>query len=97
VNPALASMFPIPQKYYVPGRMRNAYFQRLVAAGLWKETTEEKPSESPFPRDAKPLEETKLKNVSTLSRAFDREKVQVIQATSIAILTLDLGHNECPG
>lgn len=75
VNPALASMFPIPQKYYVPGRMRDAYFHRLVAAGLWKQTTEEKPAESPFPRDAKPLEKTRLKNVPTLSRAFDREKV----------------------
>lgn len=97
MNPALASMFPIPQKYYVPGRMRDTYFQRLIAAGLWKETTEEKPSESTFPRDAKPLEKTTLKNISTLSRAFDREKVQVIQAASIAILTLDLGHNEGSG
>ena len=90
-------MFPIPQKYYVPGRMRNAYFQRLVAAGLWKETTEEKPSESPFPREVKPLEKTRLKNVSSLSRAFDREKVQIIQTTSIALLTLDLGHSEGSG
>lgn len=97
VNPALASMFPIPQKYYVPGRMRDAYFQRLVAAGLWKETTEEKPSESPFPRDAKPLEKMRLKNVSTLSRAFDREKVQAIQVRSIAILTLHLGHSKGSG
>ncbi|KIO32509.1 hypothetical protein M407DRAFT_18562 [Tulasnella calospora MUT 4182] len=33
--PTLASFLPIPQKYYVPGRLRDMYKPRLEAADLW--------------------------------------------------------------
>jgi sorting and assembly machinery component 37 len=59
--------------------MRDAYFHRLVAAGLWKEPIEEKPSESPFPREVKLLKATGLKENSILSRAFDQEKVKLLK------------------
>lgn len=69
-------MFPVPQKYYVPQRIRDSYHERLLAAGLWKAFAEET-AESPFPRDVKPLETKKeeLHNNSAISQAFEREKV----------------------
>ncbi|KDR73498.1 hypothetical protein GALMADRAFT_251207 [Galerina marginata CBS 339.88] len=74
-SPALASFLPVPQKYYVPRRIQDLYVPRLKAAGLWKVHVEEKPAETPFPRDVKPLEKEKLAKNATLSRAFDRERV----------------------
>lgn len=76
-NPALASLFSVPQKYYVPGRIRDGYFPRLVAAGLWKAAVEEKSSETPFPREVKFPEKEKLSKNTTLSLAFDKEKVGI--------------------
>ncbi|KAF4615516.1 hypothetical protein D9613_002752 [Agrocybe pediades] len=73
--PALAAIFPVPQKYYVPRRMRDSYFPRLEASGLWKSVVEEeKPTEKPFPRDVRPAEKKKLSNDASLSLAFDKEK-----------------------
>lgn len=75
-NPALASMFPVPQKYYVPRRMRNSYYSRLASAGLWKQVIEEeKPQKEKFPRDVKPAEKERLSANTTFSQAFDKEKV----------------------
>ncbi|KJA27465.1 hypothetical protein HYPSUDRAFT_179521 [Hypholoma sublateritium FD-334 SS-4] len=72
---ALASMFPVPQKYYVPQRIRDSYRERLLAAGLWKNFVEET-AESPFPRDVKPLETKKeLHKNPAISQAFERGKV----------------------
>ena len=34
-RPAMASMLPVPQRYYVPGRVRESYRPRLEAAELW--------------------------------------------------------------
>ncbi|KAJ7940432.1 hypothetical protein B0H13DRAFT_1938065 [Mycena leptocephala] len=34
--PTLAYALPVPQRYYVPRRMRSMYLPRLEAAGLWK-------------------------------------------------------------
>jgi sorting and assembly machinery component 37 len=70
-------MFPVPQKYYVPTRIRDSYHQRLLAAGLWKPFAEETPVDSPFPRDTTPAKNKKedIKSNPTLSRAFEREKV----------------------
>jgi sorting and assembly machinery component 37 len=33
-------MMPIPQRYYVPNRIRESYRLRLEAAGLWSTETE---------------------------------------------------------
>ncbi|KAG5354042.1 hypothetical protein C0989_009739 [Termitomyces sp. Mn162] len=35
MHPALASLYPIPQRYYIPGRIREMYRPRLESAGLW--------------------------------------------------------------
>ena len=34
-GPALASMLPVPQRYYVPSRIRECHRPRLEASGLW--------------------------------------------------------------
>jgi len=75
--PALAAMFQIPQKYYVPRRIRDSYFPRLEASGLWRRVVEEeeKPAEKPFPRDVRLAEKVKLTKNTSLSLAFDKEKV----------------------
>ncbi|KAF9647567.1 hypothetical protein BDM02DRAFT_3270177 [Thelephora ganbajun] len=35
IRPTLAKMMPIPQRYYVPNRIRELYKPRLEAVGLW--------------------------------------------------------------
>ncbi|KAF9792053.1 hypothetical protein BJ322DRAFT_1102582 [Thelephora terrestris] len=44
IRPTLAKMMPIPQRYYVPNRIRELHKLRLEAVGLWPTETEE-PSE----------------------------------------------------
>lgn len=39
-------MMPIPQKYYVPNRIRELYKPRLEAVGLWPTETETAPEQS---------------------------------------------------
>ncbi|GJJ12665.1 hypothetical protein Clacol_006909 [Clathrus columnatus] len=41
IHKTLASMFPLPQRYYVPRRIRDSYKPRLEAAGLWHVIDEE--------------------------------------------------------
>jgi sorting and assembly machinery component 37 len=43
--PAFASLLPVPQRYYVPGRIRESYRPRLEAAGLWRLAGEEERQE----------------------------------------------------
>ncbi|KAF8969846.1 Tom37 C-terminal domain-containing protein [Flammula alnicola] len=84
-GPTLASMFPVPQKYYVPRRIRDSYHQRLLTAGLWKPFVEEKSPESPFTRDTKPVEKEGLTKNPTLSQAFEREKLMERARTELDI------------
>lgn len=66
----MASMLPIPQRYYVPGRIREMYRPRLEAAGLWTQATSEPEKDSFGKRQKKddPKDE--------YARAFERDKVQ---------------------
>jgi sorting and assembly machinery component 37 len=68
-NPTMASMLPIPQRYYVPGRIREMHRPRLEAAGLWKQAASEPEIDSFGKRQKKddPKEE--------FARAFERDKV----------------------
>lgn len=70
-NPALASEMPVPQKYYVPGRIREAYRPRLEAAGLWRLPDAEEEQLGMFERDKKKKRNYKV----TFERAFAREMV----------------------
>ena len=42
VRPALASKLPLPQRYYLPDRLRDTHQPRLDAAGLWNVNVEKK-------------------------------------------------------
>lgn len=66
----MASMLPIPQRYYVPGRIREMHRPRLEAAGLWSQAASE-PEKDSFGKRQKtddPKDE--------YARAFERDKVQ---------------------
>lgn len=71
-GPTLASLFPVPQRYYVPARMRESYRPRLEAAGLWNLPDMEKEEKKPFKEDSKKKVE---KNTHVFLQAFEREKV----------------------
>ncbi|KAF9526998.1 hypothetical protein CPB83DRAFT_908009 [Crepidotus variabilis] len=73
-GPALASMYPIPQKYYVPRRIRTSYHLKLDAAGLWNALVEEKPEDKPFQKEK--IHATQdIKSNPKVTGAFEKQKV----------------------
>ena len=72
-HPALVSMFPVPQRYYVPGRIRESYRPRLEVSGMWGLQAAEKNENKPFKKINKDREkaEQNLKFYET----FGKEKV----------------------
>lgn len=71
-QPALASMFPVPQCYYVPERIRECHKARLEAAGLWHPEVEKQEKKS-FRGFAKSMKEKVDSRVYL--QAFEQEKV----------------------
>lgn len=70
-------MLPIPQRYYVPERLRNSYKPRLEAAGLWSASTSETDNDetrSAFQKISKPKRKDKQAKQKA-KKAFEREKV----------------------
>ena len=65
-------MFPVPQKYYVPRRIRDTYIPRLEAVGLWNQPEEEITKEQSFEKQQESLPVQSLKSVA---QAFRRERV----------------------
>ncbi|KAF9218227.1 hypothetical protein BS17DRAFT_237243 [Gyrodon lividus] len=82
-NPALASGMPIPQKYYVPGRIRETYRPRLEALGLWCLPAVEEEEKSPFSKEEKKQEDHK----GTFARVFEREKILEKARTTLGVHT----------
>ncbi|KAG1772797.1 outer mitochondrial membrane transport complex protein-domain-containing protein [Suillus occidentalis] len=78
-NPTMASMLPIPQRYYVPGRIREMHRPRLEAAGLWTQAASEPEKDSFGKRQKKddPKDE--------YARAFERDKVSAQAKASFAL------------
>jgi hypothetical protein len=72
-QPALASMLPVPQCYYVPGRIRECHRARLEAAGLWNLPEVEKQEKRPFKEPSKSVKEKVDSRIYL--QAFEREKV----------------------
>ncbi|VDC06646.1 unnamed protein product [Peniophora sp. CBMAI 1063] len=86
VYPTLASLYPVPQRYYVPHRIRDLHAPRLDASGLWNLAgeeiedveAEEEAAQSKFPRDGKPRSTPApppLDKVKIWKSAFFRERV----------------------
>src|ERR1700733_10997333 len=106
-HPISASGLPIPQRYYVPGRLRDMWKPRLEASGLWptfkSEDNEdkgpfkdikkkEKYSRSKDDEDEEPFKD--IKKQDKFSRAFNREKARTthFNMTSLMFMThLGLG------
>ncbi|KAL5529767.1 hypothetical protein ACEPAG_5752 [Sanghuangporus baumii] len=80
VRPALAELFPVPQRYYVPDRLRGMYKPRLEAAGLWSISVEEAEEER---RKKKSLG---LAGHSIVQEAFGKEKVLDKARTTLDLL-----------
>jgi hypothetical protein len=68
-HPTYASMLPLPQRYYVPGRIKDSYKPRLEVAGLWNSSPIE-------PQD----EKTETNDKAGFAAAFKREKVWIFLA-----------------
>ncbi len=77
-GPSLASMYPVPQKYYVAQRIRNGYYPKLQASGLWNSFAEENPTKSPFRKEKIPNLKEGIKGNTSLTQAFEREKVSSV-------------------
>ncbi len=68
-------MYPIPQRYYVPVRIRDVYRKRLEASDLWTLPGEETEKKS-FLERSKPDTEQPEKHKDRFLRVFEREKVR---------------------
>ncbi|KAI0831287.1 hypothetical protein BC628DRAFT_1353082 [Trametes gibbosa] len=78
-RPALVSMLPVPQRYYVPGRIRASHKARLQAVDLW-DVPEEEEEEEMEQRRVVFGKRRKQKHGSNaephqFKKAFEREKV----------------------
>ncbi|KAI9570456.1 hypothetical protein HD554DRAFT_2242925, partial [Boletus coccyginus] len=85
-NPALASEMSAPQKYYVPGRIRESYRFRLEAAGLWSLPAAEEEQKG-LDKDKKKKRDYRV----TFSRAFEREKILDKAKTMLGVHAGHLG------
>ncbi|KAA1469451.1 hypothetical protein DENSPDRAFT_864175 [Dentipellis sp. KUC8613] len=77
VHPALVSVLPVPQRYYVPRRVREAYQTRLEASGLWSlpgEEIEDEDANRPR-RFGEPEKKPKQDTTKVFKTAFERERV----------------------
>lgn len=67
-------MLPIPQKYYVPSKLREAYQPRLEAAGLWNLLPPvEKKKKTPLEKE---LRKKPAIDKKKFQQTFVREKVR---------------------
>ncbi|KAH7913757.1 hypothetical protein BJ138DRAFT_563355 [Hygrophoropsis aurantiaca] len=87
-NPAIAPVLPIPQRFYVPQRIRDSHRPRLEAAGLWNLPGIEEEKKSPFERKEKNNDDDPKE---TFVRAFEREKVSEKTRTILDIYSRLLG------
>ena len=71
----LASLFLVPQKYFVPRRIRDTFIPRLEAVGLWYLPVEEKVIKKSFQNQQKSLPIEDIKSNTKVSQAFQSEKV----------------------
>ena len=74
--PALVSMLPVPQRYYVPSRIRTSHKARLEAAELWHvPEVEEEEDEEPRKVLGKRKKPRSTNEPHRFKAAFELEKV----------------------
>ncbi|KAH8107016.1 hypothetical protein BXZ70DRAFT_1003899 [Cristinia sonorae] len=74
-QPALASVLPVPQRYYVPARLRKTHQPRLEAAGIWHIHDQHLQDDraSPFEKLARKKDAKEKKE--NAKRVFEKEQV----------------------
>jgi sorting and assembly machinery component 37 len=75
-HPTLTSMLSLPQRLYVPGRLRDSFRPRLEAEGLWSTPGPVKEEDKNLLRGVK-KEDNDKKNA--YARIFEREKVRQLE------------------
>ncbi|KAL4067917.1 hypothetical protein V8B97DRAFT_1939788 [Scleroderma yunnanense] len=80
-TPTLVSIMSVPQRYYVPGRIRDSYRPRLEGSGLWCLPAVEQEKKSPFAKAERKREDHK----GVFARVFEREKVMEKARTTLGI------------
>lgn len=73
--PTLANMLPLPQRYYVPARLRESYRPRLEAAELWNLPGIEQEEEKKPLFGQKPPPQQEEDHKEQFKKVFEREKV----------------------
>jgi sorting and assembly machinery component 37 len=76
--PELASLFPTPQRYFVPQKLRAAYHPRLQKVGLWPQTTdpaEEEKKKTPFEKEMR--QKAPKLDKKRVQQMFSKEKVSI--------------------
>ncbi|KZT11324.1 uncharacterized protein LAESUDRAFT_692034 [Laetiporus sulphureus 93-53] len=74
-RPALVSMLPAPQRYFVPGRIRESYRPRLEFAGLWNVPGIEQEDDERFSVFRERRRKKKETRDQKFKKVFEREKV----------------------
>jgi sorting and assembly machinery component 37 len=79
IHPALATLYPIPQRYFVPNRIRNQHRQRLEVSGLWDLEDPEPVAKQSMKERAETLAQNTDKGTpqqkEEFKRAFEADKV----------------------
>ncbi|KAL0946677.1 hypothetical protein HGRIS_012865 [Hohenbuehelia grisea] len=91
-HPTLAGFLPVPQKYYVPARLRDSYRARLEAVGLWNLPGIEQEPKKPFEAPVKQTKESDPKE--KYLRVFERAKVEEKARSSFDVYSRLLGKND---
>ncbi|KAJ3574817.1 hypothetical protein NP233_g1497 [Leucocoprinus birnbaumii] len=73
IHPVLVNMYGLPQRYYVPTRIRASYKPRLESAGLWTLPPLEPEKKSFKERKG---DDTQKKAKEAYTQAFEKEKIQ---------------------
>jgi len=84
--PTLANMLPIPQRYYVPARVRESYRPRLEAVQLWNLPGIEQEERPHFWERDKSREPTEKDRKEEFKRIFEREKVSCRETYRIRLV-----------
>lgn len=75
-RPALLSMLPVPQRYYVPGRIRESYRPRLELVELWNVPGIEQEEDERFSIFRERRKKKKESREQKFKKVFEREKVR---------------------
>ncbi|KAF9454643.1 hypothetical protein P691DRAFT_796183 [Macrolepiota fuliginosa MF-IS2] len=74
IHPVLVGMYSVPQRYYVPGRIRASYKPRLESDGLWGQLQPE--HEKKHPKKNKGVDSVKQDAKQAFTQAIEKEKIQ---------------------